>query len=144
MEFKKYPEREFTSIFTIPFIWGMFIFFIIFDITLEIYHQICFRLFKLPLVDRKKYIKIDRHKLNYLSFPDKLRCSYCGYANGVLAYAVKITGDTEEYWCAIKHEKDDDFVEPAHQRDFVEFGDETEFLNRFKSEKKVNKKNPGR
>ena len=137
MEYKKYPERELSSILSIPFIWGMLIFFIIFDIGLEIYHQIGFRIFQLPLIDRKKYIKIDRHKLTYLSFPDKLRCMYCGYANGVLAYAVKITGDTEEYWCAIKHEKDNDFVEPSHQKDFVEFGDEAEFVNRFKSGKEI-------
>ncbi|MEA2095583.1 MAG: hypothetical protein U9P73_02665 [Candidatus Cloacimonadota bacterium] len=135
MDYKKYPEREISSILSIPFIWGMLIFFIIFDIGLEIYHQISFRIFKLPIVDRKKYIKIDRHKLNYLSFPDKLRCMYCGYANGVLAYAVKITGDTEKYWCAIKHEEDKNFVEPLHQQDFVEFGDEAEFVNRFQNDK---------
>ncbi len=134
MEFKKYAERELSHDISIPFIWGMFIFFVIFDIALEIYHQICFRLYKLPLVDRSNYIKIDRHKLNYLSFMDKIRCMYCGYANGVLAYAVKITGDTEKYWCAIKHERDDNFAEPAHQKDFVEFGDEAEFVNRFQSD----------
>ncbi len=136
MEFKKYPEREISSILSIPFIWGMFIFFIVFDIALEIYHQISFRIFRLPIVDRSKYIKIDRYKLNYLSFPDKMRCVYCGYANGVLAYAVKITGDTEEYWCAIKHERDNNFVEPPHQKDFVEFGDETEFVSRYKKIRK--------
>ena len=134
MEFKKYPERELSSILSIPFIWGMFIFFIVFDIALEIYHHIGFRIFRLPIVDRTKYIKIDRHKLDYLSFPDKMRCVYCGYANGVLAYAVKITGDTEKYWCAVKHEKDGHFVEPAHQTDFVEFGDEEEFVHRFKAD----------
>ena len=133
MEFRKYPERELSSILSIPFIWGMFIFFIVFDIALEIYHQISFRIFRLPIVDRSKYIKIDRHKLNYLSFPDKIRCVYCGYANGVLAYAVKITGDTEKYWCAVKHEKDGNFIEPVHQKGFVEFGNEEEFVNRFKA-----------
>ena len=135
MEFRKYPERELTQIISIPFIWGMLAFFIVFDIGLEIYHQICFRLYKLPLVDRSKYIKIDRHKLSYLSFLDKIRCVYCGYGNGLLAYAVKITGDTEEYWCAIKHERDDNFVEPPHQKDFVRFGDEAEFVNRFQNDK---------
>ena len=135
MEFKKYPEVELLSILSIPFIWGMFVFFIVFDIVLEIYHQFSFRIFRLPIVDSGKYFKIDRHILNYLSFPDKMRCVYCGYANGVLAYAVKITGDTEKYWCAIKHEKDGHFVEPAHQEDFVEFGDEEEFVHRFHAAK---------
>ncbi|MBT3756341.1 MAG: hypothetical protein HOD64_00405 [Candidatus Cloacimonetes bacterium] len=134
MEFRKYPEREITSILSIPFIWGMLLFFIVFDIALEIYHQISFRIFRLPIVDRSKYIKIDRHKLDYLSFPGKMRCAYCDYANGVLAYAVKITGETEKYWGAVKHEADSNFIEPPHQKDFVDFGDEEEFVNRFKLE----------
>lgn len=135
MEFKKYPERELSSILSIPFIWGMLLIFVILDLTLEIYHQICFRIFKLPLVERANYIKIDRHKLDYLTFPDKLRCAYCGYANGVLAYAVKITAETEKYWCAIKHKKDGNYIEPKHQKDFVEFDDEVEFVKRFKPDK---------
>lgn len=132
MEFKKYPQKDLSSILSILFIWGMLIFFMIFDIVLEIYLQICFRIFKLQIVDRSKYIKIDRHKLDYLSVPDKMRCMYCGYANGLLADAVKITADTEKYWCAVKHEKDENFEEPAHQKDFVEFGNEVEFTSRFK------------
>ena len=63
MNFKKYPQRELGHILSIPFIWGMLFFFIAFDVALEIYHQICFRLYKIPLVNRKKYVKIDRHKL---------------------------------------------------------------------------------
>ncbi len=136
MNFKKHPERELRHIISIPFIWGMFIFFIVFDIGLEIYHQICFRLYKIPIVSRKKYVKIDRHKLSYLSFLDKIRCMYCGYGNGILAYAVKITGETEKYWCGIKHEKDENFEEPEHQKDFAKFGDETDFEQKYLKDKK--------
>jgi len=136
MNFKKHPERELRHIISIPFIWGMLFFFIIFDVALEIYHQICFRLYKIPIVSRKKYVKIDRHKLSYLSFLDKIRCIYCGYGNGILAYAVKITGETEKYWCGIKHEKDENFEEPEHQKDFVEFGDETDFEQKYLKRKK--------
>ena len=52
MEYKKYPERELSSVLSIPFIWGMLIFFIIFDIGLEIYHQIGFRIFHFPCIFR--------------------------------------------------------------------------------------------
>ena len=136
MNFKKYPEKELRHIVSIPFIWGMFVFFVVFDIGLEIYHQIGFRLYKIPIVSRKKYVKIDRHKLSYLSFLDKIRCVYCGYANGLLAYAVKITGETEKYWCGIKHESDDNFVEPHHQKDFAEFGNKDDFEQKYLKDKK--------
>ncbi len=135
MDFKNFPEREFRQDISIPIIWGMILPFFIFDISIEIYHQTCFRLYKLPLVKRSKYIKIDRHKLEYLSFPDKIRCAYCGYANGFLAYAVKIVGDTEKYWCGIKHEKDAEFAEQAHHHDFLKYGDRDGFERRFKSKK---------
>ena len=95
MDFKKFPDRELRNNLTIPFILGMVIPVMILDIFLIIFHHICFRLYKLPLITRKKYVKMDRHKLEYLSFMDKIRCYYCGYANGVFAYAVKIAGDTE-------------------------------------------------
>ena len=135
MNFKKYPQRELGHILSIPFIWGMLFFFIAFDVALEIYHQICFRLYKIPLVNRKKYVKIDRHKLKYLSFLDKMRCVYCGYGNGILAYAVKVTGETEKYWCGIKHEKDKKFAEPKHQKNFAEFGDNADFEQKYLKEK---------
>ncbi len=69
---------------------------------------------------------MDRQKLEYLTFFEKIWCSYCGYANGLLAYAVTIAGETEKYWCGIKHEKtnpNDTFVEKVHQKDFLEYGD---------------------
>lgn len=131
MDFKKFPDRELRNNLSIPFIWGMVIPVMILDIFLIIYHHICFRLYKLPLITRKKYVKMDRHKLEYLSFMDKIRCYYCGYANGVFAYAVKIAGDSEKYWCGIKHAKDPDFIDQPHQENFPEYGDQNEFELRF-------------
>ena len=32
-----------------------------------------------------------------------MNCAYCGYANGVLAYATEIASRTEQYWCPVKH-----------------------------------------
>ena len=50
---------------------------------------------------------------------------YCGYINGLYTYAVQIAGETEKYWCGIKHQKDgSDFVEPKHHSEFLEYGDE--------------------
>ena len=55
---------------------------VIMDLSLEIYHNIGFRLCNLDLVDRSKYIKMDRKKLRYLNKIEKINCTYCGYTNG--------------------------------------------------------------
>jgi hypothetical protein len=99
---------------------------VFFDIMLEIYHRICFWIYGLPYVERKKYISFDRVTLKYLSFGDKINCIYCGYANGFIYYAYTIISETEKYWCPIKHQKRKNklkFLEPPHHKDFVEFGD---------------------
>ena len=106
---------------------------VILDILAEIYHRICFPICGLPYVKRKDYIRIDRHKLSYLNFRQKLGCVYCGYTNGVMAYWVRIAGDTEQYWCGIKHKTGSGFHEPTHHENFVEFGDEEQFVEKYKS-----------
>ncbi|MEA1986524.1 MAG: hypothetical protein U9N76_03420 [Candidatus Marinimicrobia bacterium] len=136
MEASNHPERKIKHTASIPFIWGMGVFFIFFDIGLELYHQIAFRLYEIPLVDRKKYIKIDRYKLDYLGVQDKINCVYCGYANGLLKYATKITGETEKYWCAIRHQQYEDFEEPEHEKEFIEYGDKVAFEEKFISSDK--------
>lgn len=54
---------------------------------------------------------------------EKVNCMYCGYVNGLYAYAVQIAGETEKYWCGIKHDKDPNFVPPEHHKEFIEYGD---------------------
>jgi len=129
MEYKKYPERFFRHTISMPFIYAMIIPLILFDICLEIYHQICFRLYKISIVDRSKYIKIDRQKLEYLTRWERLNCAYCGYANGLMHYASVIAGETEKYWCGIKHAKDPNFIPPVHHKDFIEYDDEEGYKN---------------
>lgn len=107
-----------------PFIYAVIVPLVILDIVLEIYHRICFPLFGIPVVDRSRYIRIDRHKLSYLNVVEKVHCVYCGYGNGLMYYAWTILGRTEKYWCAIKHKRDEDFNEPPHHKDFIEYGDE--------------------
>ncbi len=109
---------------SVPFIFGMAIPIVILDFFIEIYHHVAFPLYGLPIIERKKYIRIDRQKLSYVENFDKIWCMYCGYANGALNYAVKIAGDTEKYWCGIKHKEGDGFIPPAHHKDFLPYGDE--------------------
>lgn len=109
---------------------------IVLDICVEFYHRTCFPLCKLPYIKRRAYIKIiDRGKLQYLSFWQKLYCMYCGYGNGVMGYWKAIAGATEQYWCGIKHKKEGGFIEPDHQKNFTDYGDENEFLKRYDNQK---------
>ncbi len=129
MEFKKHPERIFRHLISAPIIYFMIIPLVLFDICLEIYHRICFRLYKISIIDRSKYIKIDRHKLKYLKWYEKVNCAYCGYANGLMHYASVIAGETEKYWCGIKHAKDPNFIPPIHHKNFIEYGDKDAYEN---------------
>lgn len=94
---------------------------------MEIYHRICFPLCGIPYVKRKDYIKIiDRAKLKYLNWLQKIYCMYCGYGNGVVRYWAKITGETEKYWCGIQHKNPDEY-----QKDFAKYGDEEDFKKKY-------------
>lgn len=120
------------NLIAVPFIYLPLIPLIILDISTEIYHQIGFRLWKIPLVKRSKHIRIDRHKLKYLNWFDKLNCTYCGYANGLLRYASEIGEKTEKYWCGVKHKKSKGFAEPSHHKRFLKYGDKSSFLKKYK------------
>jgi hypothetical protein len=96
-------ESQPLNILSAPFIYGMIFPFMIYDISLTVYQLVCFRLYRIPAVKRSDYIIIDRHHLAYLNSIEKINCAYCGYANGLIAYAREITARTEQYWCPIKH-----------------------------------------
>ncbi len=102
-----------------PIIYPMIIPLVILDITISFYQRICFWLWKIPQIKRSQYLVIDRHRLSYLDGFQKLNCIYCGYANGVLSYARVIAGETERYWCPVKHETDI----PVPHNFYIEFAD---------------------
>jgi hypothetical protein len=124
MEYKHQRGRFVRHMLSFPFIWIVIIPFVFMDIIIEIYHRICFWLYGIPYVKRSEFIKMDRHKLSYLKWYDKINCAYCGYANGLLRYDSEIAARTEKYWCSIKHQPSKDFVEPSYQRQFLKYGDE--------------------
>ena len=130
MEFK-YKKNYLGQTLSAPFIISMIVPIVFLDIVLEIYHQISFRLLKIPIIKRCSYVKVDRHKLEYLNFFEKIFCAYCGYANGLLQYAVVIAAQTEKYWCGIKHEKKPGFKSPKHHKTFAEYGNKEELKQKY-------------
>jgi len=141
MKAKHHPDRVFRHIASIPFIYLMLIPIILLDIFIEMYHLICFPLYGIPYVKRKDYIHIDRHKLKYLNFVEKVNCTYCGYANGLARYYVAIAGETEKYWCGIKHSEYNGLNEPVHHKDFAKYGDKEDFEEKYCKLQKNKKSN---
>ena len=93
-------ERLFPHLVSAPFIYSVIIAFVILDAFISMYQAICFPLYGLTKIDRKKYIKVsDRMKLPYLTIVQKINCAYCGYGNGLLQYAVAIAQATQICWC---------------------------------------------
>ena len=135
MDHLRTPHRFLRHLLTIPFLFSAVIPIVILDLWIEVYHRISFPFYRLPYVKRGHYIKIDRHRLSYLNPMQKLNCLYCGYANGVLQFWVKIVGDTEKYWCAIKHKPDEKYNAPEHHNEFIGYNDEDEFITVYESKK---------
>ena len=129
---KKKKNKFLRNLLCAPFTWILIIPLIFLDIFTELYRQITFRLYKIPLVKRSHYLKIDRHKLKYLSFPNKISCAYCGYAIGLINYISEIGARTEKYWCPIKHKQSKNFINPKYHKKFAKYGDEKAF-RKFKS-----------
>ena len=100
---KKNPLHFLLITVTAPAIYGLIIPVVVVDVFVTLYQAICFPVYKIPKVQRSKYLALDRGKLSYLTLAQKINCLYCDYANGVFAYATEIAGRTEWYWCPIKH-----------------------------------------
>jgi hypothetical protein len=113
-----------TELAAAPLLYAMIVPLVILDLFATLYHHIVFPLLDIPLVPRQSYIKMDRHRLSYLTPLQRVACAYCGYANGLLQYATRMAGDTERYFCPIKHQPSSDRVLPPHHRRFIEYGDE--------------------
>ena len=91
------------TLLTMPLIYGMALPLFILDLSVSLYQLGCFTAWGIARVKRSEYVVIDRHRLGYLNPVQKLNCVFCGYGNGVIAYAREITARTEQYWCPIKH-----------------------------------------
>ena len=111
-----------SSLLAAPATYAVMVPIALLDLLVTLHQWIAFPIWGIRRVRRADYIAIDRHKLSYLNAIEKLNCLYCGYANGVIAYAREIASRTEQYWCPIKHAK---LIRSPHRRypEFLEYGD---------------------
>ena len=122
-------------LFSSPLIYAMVIPAILFDITLFLYQQIIFRIYKFEFVKRSDYILFDRQYLGYLNPIEKLNCMFCSYFNGLMHYASKLASRTELYFCPIKHAKKIAY-EHEYYDEFLVYGDEAEFQKKLEALRK--------
>ena len=110
------------SLLTAPVIYSLLLPFVILDLWVTLYQSICFPIYGMARVPRRRYFAVDRHKLAYLNGIEKVNCTFCSYANGLIAYVREVAARTELYWCPIKHARR---VPSPHQRyqAFFEYGD---------------------
>lgn len=121
---------------TAPVIYGMAVPLLVLDLCVSFYQAVCFPIYGIAKVKRADYIVIDRQYLGYLNFYERFHCTFCAYANGLIAYAGEITARTEQYFCPIKHAHK---VLGTHARyaRFLDYGDAADYharLERFRTE----------
>ncbi len=118
------------NVLTAPVIYSVLIAFVVMDFFVTVYMWVCFPVYGIPRVRRRDHVKVDRHRLAYLNWVQKVNCVYCGYGNGVISYAREVAGRTEAYWCPIKHAER---WEGAHDHyaGFMDYGDANGFVERW-------------
>ena len=120
--FKYMLSADIKSVLSAPLIYAVFFPMLVFDLFVWTYQWVCFPLYGLARVQRADYFVFDRVHLGYLNLIEKINCAYCSYGNGLIAYAREVVGQTEQYWCPIKHARKVLQAHPYYMG-FVDFGD---------------------
>lgn len=120
------------NLITGPIIYAMIIPLIVTDLFISFYQLTCFPIYGIRKVRRRDYIIYDRQHLNYLNFIEKFHCSYCAYANGMIAYVSEIVARTEQYFCPIKHARKI-LGTHARYRHFLEYGDAQDYAKKLEA-----------
>ena len=125
--FRYLIEARPLNVLTAPVIYAGFLPFVLLDLFLSGYQQLCFPIYGIPKVNRSAYLVFDREDLPYLNIVERFNCFYCSYGNGLAAYFREIAARTEQYWCPIKHARG---IRAAHSHypRFFEFGDAESYL----------------
>ena len=125
-----------ATVLTAPVIYSLIIPLALLHLSVTMYQHICCTVYGIDLVSRADHVILDRHMLAYLNLIEKINCVYCGYGNGVIAYAREIAGRTEAHWCPIKHARRT--LDPHGSFDgFMEFGDAEAYRDWLASRRKL-------
>jgi len=130
-----------TSLLVAPVIYSLYIPLALLDLWIMLYQAVCFKAYGIPRVRRSDFIVLDRGGLPYLNFIEQFNCNYCGYANGLVAYAREVASRTEQYFCPIKHARK---ILGTHDRYryFFDFGDGERYRKELERLREELRKNP--
>jgi hypothetical protein len=120
------PHGELANLLTTPVIYAQLIPFALLDAFVTAYQWLCFPVYGIARVPRRRYFVMDRHRLPYLTAYEKMNCAFCAYANGVLGYVREVTARTEQYWCPIQHATSRPNPHRRYDR-FFPYGDATAY-----------------
>lgn len=114
-----------------PIIYALIVSFVLLDLGITLFQNLCFPLYGIEKVSRADYLVIDRQYLAYLNIIERFNCMYCGYCNGLLSYSLEIASRTEAFWCPIKYAK---IVRDANSRyhQFADYGDAKGYKKRLR------------
>lgn len=115
-------DANVLSLATTPVIYSLLGPLALLDLWVTAYQWICFPIYGIARVPRRRYFAIDRRKLEYLNAIEKVNCTFCSYANGLFAYVREVAARTELYWCPIKHARRIPSPHARYQQ-FFEYGD---------------------
>lgn len=147
-ELRRHRERFFHYVthanlryfLSTPFIYAVLIPAFVLHFFVEVYHQIGFRLYRIPRVDRHQYFIFDRIHLPYLNWVEKINCVYCSYFNGLMGYVREIAARTERFWCPIKHARQRAQAH-RHYGDFNDYLDGKEYHKKLDASRDFSKDN---
>lgn len=120
------------NLLTGPIIYGMVLPLALLDLCVSFYQYACFPIYRMARVRRADYFVYDRSQLGYLNVVERFHCTYCAYANGLLAYATEIVARTEQYFCPIKHARKR-LGTHARYVHFLAYGDATDYRGRLEA-----------
>jgi hypothetical protein len=115
-------KSSLASLLVAPVLYSFFVPLVLLDLWIWVYQRICFPVYRITKVERRRFVVLDRGKLGYLNGIERFNCNYCGYANGLVAYAREVASRTEQYFCPIKHARPVSGTDIRY-RDFLDFGD---------------------
>jgi hypothetical protein len=107
---------------TAPVIYGLIVPLLFADLCVTVYQAVCFPVYGILKVRRGDYLVFDRQQLDYLNWFEHIHCTFCAYANGVVAYIAEVTARTEMYFCPIKHARKA-LGTHARYAHFLDYGD---------------------
>lgn len=131
------------NLLTGPVIYGMALPLALLDLCVSVYQALCFPIYRVAKVRRADYFVYDRQHLAYLNVIERFHCTYCAYANGLLAYAGEIVARTEQYFCPIKHAHKVLGSHVRYQR-FLAFGDASDYPQRLEQFRRALEEKPPR